>query len=111
MSPPPLAAVNDIDTVAAGHADLAGVDLLPDQHLVDAGSTSVDHVLAARAEHGVELVGPLPPDAGWPARQQQGFALTRFQIDWDRKQVPAPTARPAATGTTAAAARVCRSCR
>jgi hypothetical protein len=65
-----VAAANDVDTVAARHADLAGVDLLPDEHLVDAGYVSVDHVLAARADHGIELVGPLPPRcrlAGPPA--------------------------------------------
>jgi transposase len=84
------AATGDVDTVAARHADLARGDLLPDQHLVDAGYTSVDHVLAARAEHGVELVGPLPPDSGWQARDEDGFDLTRFHIDWDRKQVTCP---------------------
>jgi hypothetical protein len=78
---------------AARHADLASADLLPDEHLVDAGYMSVDHVLAARAEHGIELVGPLPPDTGWQARQQQGFDLTRFAIDWDRKQVTCPNGK------------------
>jgi hypothetical protein len=48
----------------------------------------VDHILAAaRADHGIELVGPLPPDAGWQVREQEGFDLSRFAIDWDRKQV------------------------
>jgi hypothetical protein len=84
-----VAAANDVDTVAA----LASADLLPDEHLVDAGYVSVDHVLAARADHGIELVGPLPPDAGWQARQQQGFDLTRFHIDWDRQQVTCPNGK------------------
>jgi transposase len=53
----------------------------------------VDHILAARAEHGVELVGPLPPDAGFKARQQQGFDLTRSAIDWDRQQVNCPNGK------------------
>jgi transposase len=85
-----VATATDVDTVAARHADLARVDLLPDEHLVDAGYTSVDHILDARAEHGVELVGPLPPDSGWQARDEDGFDLTRFHIDWDRKQVTCP---------------------
>jgi transposase len=85
-----VAATNDVDTVAGRHADLARADLLPEEHLVDAGYTSVDHVLDARADHGVELVGPLPPDSGWQARDEDGFDLTRFQIDWDRKQVTCP---------------------
>jgi transposase len=85
-----VAATNDVDTVPGRHADLATADLLPDEHLVDAGYVSVDHVLAARADHGVELVGPLPPDSGWQARHEDGFDLTRFQIDWDRKRVTCP---------------------
>jgi hypothetical protein len=88
-----VAATNDVDTVAARHADLASADLLPDQHLVDAGDTSVDHVLAARADHGVELIGPLPPDAGWQARDEHRFDLSRFRIDWDRKQVTCPNGK------------------
>ncbi len=88
-----VATANDVDTVAARHADLASGDLLPDEHLVDAGYVSVDHILAAHADHGVELVGPLPPDSGWQARDEGGFDLTRFQIDWDRKQVTCPNGK------------------
>src|SRR5215216_4061707 len=85
-----VATANDVDTVAGRHADLAKGDLLPDQHLVDAGYVSVDHLLAARADHDVELVGPLPPDSGWQARDEDGFDLTRFHIDWDHRQVICP---------------------
>jgi len=42
--------------------------MLPEVHLVHAGYTSVGQVLAAADDHGVELVGPLPPDtSGRPA--------------------------------------------
>jgi transposase len=85
-----VATANDVDTVAGRHADLANADLLPDQHLVDAGYVSVDHLLDARADHGVELVGPLPPDSGWQARDEDGFDLTRFHIDWDHQKVICP---------------------
>jgi transposase len=88
-----VATANDVDTVAARHADLAAADLLPAEHLVDAGYVSVDHVLDARADHGVELVGPLPPDSGWQARDEAGFDLTRFHIDWDRQQVICPNGK------------------
>jgi transposase len=85
-----VATTGDVDTNGARHADLARADLLPDEHLVDAGDVSVDHILAARAEHGVELVGPLPPDSGWQARAEHGLDLTQFDIDWDKKQVTCP---------------------
>jgi transposase len=88
-----VATTGDVDTVAGRHADLARGDLLPAEHLVDAGYVSVDHLLAARADHGVELVGPLPPDSGWQARDEGGFDLTRFHIDWDRQQVTCPNGK------------------
>jgi len=88
-----VATTADVDTVPARHADLARVALLPDEYLVDAGYVSVDHILAARADHGVELVGPLPLDSGWQARDEGGFDLTRFRIDWDRKQVTCPNGK------------------
>jgi transposase len=88
-----VAATADVDTVAARHTDLASADLLPDEHLVDAGYVSVDHILAARADHNVDLIGPLPPDSGWQARGEGGFDLSRFRIDWDRKQVTCPNGK------------------
>src|SRR5215216_4193639 len=40
-----VAATADVDTMPARHADLASLALLPDEHLVDAGYVSVDHLL------------------------------------------------------------------
>ena len=90
-----VATTADVETMPARHAELASIGLLPDEHLVDASYASVDGVLAARADHGVELVGPLPPDSGWQARDEGGLDLTRFHIDWDRKQVTCPNGRTA----------------
>jgi len=90
-----VATTADIDTMPARHADLASLALLPDEHLVDASYVSVDGVLAARADHGVELVGPLPPDSGWQARDEGGFDLSRFRIDWDNQQVTCPNGKTA----------------
>ena len=103
------AATADLDTVADRHADLAVVNLLPEVHLVDAGYTSVGQVLAADDDHGVELVGPLPPDTSWQAGDDDAFDLTRFAIDYDARHVVCPPARPAATGSPPAAATACRS--
>ena len=53
----------------------------------------MDHILDARSDHGVDLVGPLPPDSGWQAREEGGFDLSRFRIDWDHQQVTCPTGK------------------
>jgi transposase len=88
-----VATTTDVDTVPARHADLAAADLLPDTHLVDAGYVSVDGILAAHATYGVDLVGPLPPDSGWQARDPDAFDLTRFTIDFDNQQVICPNGK------------------
>jgi hypothetical protein len=84
------ASTADVETVAQRHDDLAAASLLPAIHLVDAGYISVEHVLAARDEHDVELIGPLPPASGWQALAQTGFGLSHFTIEWDRRKVVCP---------------------
>jgi transposase len=84
------AATADLDTVQGRHRDLAAADLLPDVHLVDAGYVSVGQVLAADDDHGVQLLGPLPPDTSWQAGDDEAFDLTRFTIDYDARQVVCP---------------------
>jgi hypothetical protein len=85
------APVNDIETVTDRHADLAAADLLPNQELVDAAYVSVDHILDAATEHGIDLVGPLPPDFSWQTRDPDAYDLTHFTIDWDQRHATCPT--------------------
>lgn len=87
------ATVVDVETILGIHADLAAADLLPDEHIVDAGYVSVEHILAARREHSVELTGPLPPDSGWQAQDPEAFDISRFTIDWDNRNVICPNGK------------------
>jgi transposase len=84
------ASTSDLDTVPGRHAVLAARDLLPDTHLVDAGYVSVGQILSAADDHGVTLIGPLPPDTSWQAGDDTAFDLTRFVIDWDARHVVCP---------------------
>lgn len=52
------AGVNDEGALSAIHAGLAGKDLLPEQHLVDAGYVDAANLLHSRQD-GVELLGPV----------------------------------------------------
>jgi hypothetical protein len=103
-----VAAANDVDTVTGRHADLASADLVPDQHPVDVGDVNVDHILDAHPGHGIELVGPLPPDSGFKALDEHGFDFTRFAIDWDRKQVTCPNGKTSRTWRQTTACRSSR---
>ena len=54
-TPAPLSDEGVLSTI---HADLAEKDLLPDQHLVDAGYVTSANLVKAQSGYGVGLVGP-----------------------------------------------------
>lgn len=70
------------------HDALAGKGLAPGVHAVDAGYTSADLLLAARAQ-GITLLGPLLGDYS-PQARSGGFTVEAFTIDWEREQVRCP---------------------
>lgn len=78
------AAVGDI------HDHLATRNLLPRHHIVDAGYVDARGMVAATAEHAVELVGPVLADTNWQARQNRGYAAADFAIDWTNRVVCCP---------------------
>ncbi|MFB1044372.1 IS1182 family transposase [Streptomyces chrestomyceticus] len=84
------ATVGDVDMVPAVHAGLARRRLLPDEHLVDAGYVSAGHVVAARREHHIDLVGPLRLGRSWQGRTDGSFSIGAFTIDWDHHKVTCP---------------------
>jgi transposase len=71
-------------------ADLAAKDLLPDQHLVDAGYMSAKRIIHSHEQHAVDLVGPIHIDPSWQARTEGGFDLSCFEIDWDHEVIICP---------------------
>ncbi len=86
----------DIEQLAAIQAGLARVEVLPAQHLVDAGYIRGRNLVASAREHRVDLVGPMPEDHQWQAKAKQGFDLAHFRVDWDAKLVTCPQGRTSA---------------
>ena len=79
------------DTVTATiHADLAANQLLPAEHLVDAGYTSAKLLVDSRTTHQLDLVGPGAADPSWQARTEGAYAVATFQIDWAAQVVTCP---------------------
>jgi transposase len=72
------------------HAVLDQMELLPERHLVDAGYTDAEALLASQTTYQVDLVGPTAKDYRWQAREQSGYALSDFLIDWERQQAHCP---------------------
>jgi transposase len=73
------------------HHRLTARGLTPGEHAVDAGYTSVELLLAARAR-GIALLGPLRAATSAQARTG-GYTTAAFTIDWDHQQVTCPQGR------------------
>jgi transposase len=86
-TPAPL---SDYDRVETIHTHLAARDLLPQLHIVDSGYLTADHLVTSQREHEVDLLGPVPPDPSWQAKEQQGFETACFRIDWKAHHATCP---------------------
>ena len=80
----------DTAAVAGIHARLERRGLLPADHLVDGGYTSLAHMERAGREHRVTLTGPLPGNPTRQYRPQDGYARDDFRIDYGRREVTCP---------------------
>ena len=80
----------DTSAVADIHARLEYRGLLPAEHLVDGGYTSLVHMERAGREHQVTLTGPLPGNRTRQHRVQEGYARDDFRVDYDRREVILP---------------------
>lgn len=95
------ASTTDVEMTAPIHAALAKHDLLPQTHLVDAGYLSGELLVRSQADHGVDVIGPMPVDNSWQARADRGFAFADFAIDWEAEQVTCPAGQTSAVWTPA----------
>nr|WP_231905551.1 IS1182 family transposase [Streptomyces davaonensis] len=86
------ATVNDTEVTTTIHQRLAGRGLGPREHVVDAGYVTAAHILAAREDHGIDLVGPVGADTHHNERDPQAPHLTQaaFTTDWDARKVTCP---------------------
>ena len=72
------------------HGRLERRGLLPGDHLVDGGYTSLVHMERAGRVHQVALTGPLPGNRTRQHSLQQGYARDDFRVDYDRREVTCP---------------------
>ncbi len=84
------ATVNDAAVVEDVHDCLAGKDLMPREHLLDAGYTSAELLMTAPAARGVTVVGPVRRNGTRQSVRAEGYDKSSFTIDWDHKRVTCP---------------------
>ncbi|WP_406364796.1 IS1182 family transposase [Streptomyces sp. NBC_01546] len=84
------ATTHDSQVLPGIHTRLARRGLLPAEHLVDAGYTSLPHLEQATREHQVTVSGPLRSNPTRQHRRDEGFARDDFHIDYDQQQVTCP---------------------
>ena len=85
-----LATQADLDALDTVHAALAQHDLLPDEHLLDAGYVDAEALVSAHQDFNVEICSPVRTKVSWQAKAAEGFDLAQFTIDWNQQQVTCP---------------------
>ena len=93
------ATVTDNQMTEPIHAALTRKHLAPARHYTDSGYLSAAIVVAALAQHGIALVGPLLADTSAQARAGNGYARADFTIDYDTQTVTCPQGNKAASWT------------
>lgn len=80
----------DVEVTDTIHEALDNKDLLPDEHLVDAGYTSADQLLTSQRDYHVDLFGPVSGGGSWQSKAGKGFDVHCFAVDWETQTVTCP---------------------
>ena len=84
------ATVHDSQCTALIQDALSERNLLPREHIVDAGYTAAELLLRSAQDHQITLVGPSRPQAGWQTKVAGAYSNDQFTVDWERQQVRCP---------------------
>jgi transposase len=92
-----LATTPDYQMLDPIHQELAAKDLLPAEQTVDAGYVDAGNLVSSQVDHQVRVVGPVTPDTSWQAREQSGYDVATFWVDWEAQQVTCPQGQTSRT--------------
>jgi transposase len=84
------ATTHDMNMTEVIHEDLERKQLLPSEHLMDAGYVDGEHLVNSKKQYEIELVGPVAVNGTWQAKAGNGFDISQFQVDWENKSVTCP---------------------
>ncbi len=84
-----VATLQDSEMLAPIGEQLRAKDLAPAEHDVDQAYPSGPE-LVQQAQWGTQLIGPVGQDTSWQQRQQAGYALSDFTIQWHARVAICP---------------------
>ena len=79
------AAVPDDQVVEDIHQALERKSLIPEEHFMDGGYLSAEHLVRSENYYGIDLIGPVRQDHSWQAKSDNGFDVSHFQVDWEQQ--------------------------
>ena len=82
--------LTDVDQTQEIHQSLAEKELLPKQHLVDAGYVDGTLLVESQQKYELELLGPVRENVSWQSKQPDAYDISRFKINWKTRQVTCP---------------------
>jgi len=91
-----LATEADMAALEKIHRSLEQKDLLPDEHLLDAGYVDAQSLVASKQEFGVTICSPVREKVSWQTKAAEGFDLASFQINWEKQEVTCPKGQTSA---------------
>jgi len=81
---------SDVDQTESIHQSLAEKELLPSEHLVDAGYVDGTLLVESKQQHNIELIGPVRDNVSWQSKNPEAYDLSRFKINWSKQQATCP---------------------
>jgi transposase len=85
-----VATGSDFAAAAVIHQQLAEKELLPQVHLLDAGYIDAELLVSSARDYAIGVIGPIREEHTWQAREQTGYHLTAFQLDWEARRATCP---------------------
>ena len=59
----------------------AGAGIAPSKHLAGSARVSAGHLVIARDQHGMDLVGPTQPNLSWQSHVEGASSAADFAVD------------------------------
>ena len=88
-----VATLQDSEMLAPIGEQLRAKALAPAEHYVDQGYPSGAE-LVKQSQQGTQIIGPVGQDPSWQQREQTGYAVSDFTLDWHAQVATCPQGQP-----------------